>query len=427
MNDARGFYVETASAIAGYMRQELHLEHGLHYSIQGAANGPRVLTLMVAVNPRYARQIAGMSEQFSMAARLNRGVSVRIGRGHGGALALEIPKPQTLWYDVPVSRLPRRRFLSASIGFDDQFRPALVNFLDPLTPHALIAGATGSGKTNALRLIAYDLASQNDPASLKLVLVQTIKGCAAWAPFAGLPHLAYPVVADDATAWRVLAWAVAEISQRGREGRTSPRTFICIDEVQVLLEQPHFVKPIIDIAATGREFGVHLLVATQDPTARQLGDVTIKRNLAARLVGRVDSPTAAHAATGQNHTMAHTLAGAGDMLLVKPGELRRIATALVGQRDFEKLPRIENPAQPVDLSGFEDLARLPDVGSLRADPVEPEQVGTALVLSAGINRLQTELHCGPAKAARVREFADGVRRTLERLGYTIAPILPEMK
>jgi len=425
-DNINGFYASTANAISLHMQQEMRLLPAVHFNILGAANGPRVLTLSMAVNPRYARQIAGMAEQFSMACRLNRGVSVRIGRGRSGTLAVEIPKPKTLWYDVSVSRLPRRRFLSASVGIDDQFRPALVNFSDPLTPHALLAGTTGSGKTNAARLIVFDLVSQNEPDDLKVILIQTVKGGAAWTPFAQLPHLAYPVIVDDRTAWKVLAWAVAEISQRGREKRTKPEIFVFIDEVQVLLAQKHFVRPIVDIAAIGREFGIHLIAATQNPTKEQLGDMTFKRTLTVRLVGRVDSPAAANVATGQSNTMAHTLAGAGDMLLVTPGDTRRITTALVGEHNLAGLPRVEALAAPIDLA-VEDGARLPDVQAYtRADPFEPEQIGTALALNYGLNRLQREFSCGPAKAQRIKEFADGVRGTLARLGYSVAPILPEM-
>jgi S-DNA-T family DNA segregation ATPase FtsK/SpoIIIE len=189
-----------------------------------------------------------------------------------------------------------------------------------LTPHALIAGTTGSGKTNVQRLIVYDLALQNAPADVQFLLIDTRKRGSGWAPFAGLPHLAHPIITDDVTAARALGWATAEIDRRAAERRNTPRVFIGIDEAQALLEQEALIRPIVDIAGTGREFGVHLIAATQNPTAKQLGDITLKRNLSARLVGKVDGATAAHVATGQEGTEAHKLTGAGDMLLVTPDE-----------------------------------------------------------------------------------------------------------
>jgi hypothetical protein len=430
------FYEQTTFAIARYVRQELKLQPDVHYRVVGATNGPHVLTLTLSVNPRYAAPLMRLAEPLSMAARLDRGVSIRIDRGRQGTLYFEIPKPGGIgrdgkpWglhYSLPASSLPRRRFLLASVGFTSEFRPAGIDFSNPMTPHCLVAGSTGSGKTNAMRLIVYDLAQQNQPEDVGLILVQTIKGGAAWAPFARLPHLAYPLITDDATAWKVLAWLVAEISQRGRERRTTPQLLVAIDELQALLEQDHFVKPIVDLVTTGREAGIHLLAATQNPVAEQMKDLTIKRNMAVRLVGRVDGTDAAKAATGQNGSMAHTLCGGGDMLLVQPGGMRRVATALVGERDFERLPRAEAVAPRVELDGFEDLARLPDVPAGRADPVEPDQVALALTPAQGINKLQKALNCGPAKAQRVREFADGVQRRLAELGYAVGPILPDLR
>jgi hypothetical protein len=66
--DGQTFYRQTATAIANYLRQELNIMPGVHYRIAEATSGPRVLALTLMVNPRYARQIASLSEQLSMAA-----------------------------------------------------------------------------------------------------------------------------------------------------------------------------------------------------------------------------------------------------------------------------------------------------------------------------------------------------------------------
>ncbi len=297
--DSQIFCKQAATAVVGYLRQELNITPGVHYRFVEAMSGPRVLALTVVINLRYALTVMGLSEQLSMAAGLDRGVSIRVDRGRRGTLALEIPKPRGLWYNVPVTALPRRRWLLASVGFDNEYRPALVNFADPLTPHLLIAGTTGSGKTNSQRLIVYDLASQNTPDDVQFILIDVRKRGAAWRPFERLLHLARPVITDDQTALKALAWLVAEIGRRAADGRNTPRVFVGIDETQTLFESEPFVKLIVDVAATGREFGVHLVAVTQNPTVRQLGDITLKRNLSARLVGKVDDATAAHVATGQ--------------------------------------------------------------------------------------------------------------------------------
>ena len=155
-----------------------------------------------------------MSEQLSTAAGLNREASIRIDRGRAGALAVETPKPEALWYNVKITALPRRRWLRATLGLDNEHRPTLVDFSNPLTPHALIAGTTGSGKTNAQRLVVYDLASQNSPADVQFVLIDTRKRGIGCRPFQHLPHLLHPVITDDPTALRALSWAVAEVDRR---------------------------------------------------------------------------------------------------------------------------------------------------------------------------------------------------------------------
>ncbi len=381
--DGQAFYQASARAIAGYLAQELRLTPGVHYRFVEATSGPRVLALTIFVNPRYAGKIAGMAEPLSMAAGLDRGQAIRVDRGRRGTLCMEIPKPRELWYSVPVAALPRLRFLSASVGFDDQFRLALVNFSDPLTPHVLIAGTTGSGKTNVQRLVIFDLASQNTPDEVQFILIDTRKRGSGWAAFAALPHLLHPIITDDATAGRALAWAMAEIDRRAAERRNTPCVFIGIDEAQALLEQDELVKPIVDIAGTGREFGVHLLAATQNPTAKQLGDMTLKRNLSARLVGKVDDATAAHVATGQEGTEAHKLTGAGDMLLVTPDGTRRITAALVTDKDTGKLPKAETPAY-LDLAPYDDgdhvadVADLPGKAGRRPDPLDYFLLGRVL-------------------------------------------------
>jgi len=420
--DGRMFYTASATAIAGYLRQELNIAPEVHYRFVEATSGPRVLALMVVVNPRFATRIMGMAEQLSMAAGLDREVSIRIARGRRGTLVMEIPKPRELWYNVPVASLPRRRWLNASMGFDGEFRPALVDFGDPLTPHCLVAGTTGSGKTNAQRLIVFDLATQNGPEAVRFILIDTRKRGTGWAPFERLPHLLCPIVINDATALQTLSWAVAEIDRRTVERRTEPRIFIAIDEAQALLEQEQFVKPIADLAAVGREFGVHVILSAQNPTAAQLGDSNVKRNLSVRLVGRVDSATAATVATGQADTGAERLTGAGDMLLVRPDETRRITAALITERDTARLPRIETVVF-LDLSEYEDSERVGDQADVRgkvgrkADPIDFYLVGRLVGRLAKTPTLQdgtlaNRLGVFAGKVTRHRPVAEEVLRGL---------------
>lgn len=421
----REFYDRTTNAIAQYWRQELGgILPGTHYRIREAISGPRTINLLVVANPRYSAKIMGMSEALSQAAGLDAEQTIRIARGQAGGLSVEIPVPRELWFNISIRQLPARRWLKATVGLDTEHRPTLVDFASPVTAHCLVAGATGSGKTNAQRLLVYDLAIQNGPDEVRFVLIDTRKRGSGWRPFVDLPHLAHPVITDDPTALRALAWAVAEVDRRSIKGQTRPRVFIGIDEAQSVLEQPHFVKSLGDLAAVGREFGVHLIMAMQNPTSKQLGDTAIKRNVTVRLVGRTDSSESARVAAGIGGSGAEQLTGVGDFLLVQPDGVRRLTTALLSEADINRLPRAES-VDYLDLAEYEDVDHVLDqAANVRKDVLEPEHVLVALATGRGITWLASHLGIGSSKARRVKDFADAMRESGVNRGYTSIPLIP---
>ncbi len=421
--DERTFYNQSAAGIANYLWQEMRLRPGQNYQVRQLLDGPRCGAITLAINATYARRVMAMSDQLSMAAGLSRNSTIRIRRGDGSTLILEIPKPEPFWYNVPIMALPRHRGVRTTLGLDTDHRPALVDFSNPVTAHILIAGATGSGKTNAGRLLAYDLASQNEPGELNLLLIDTRKYGAAWREMSRLPHLAHPIIIDEVEAIRALGWAVAELDRRARQGYQKPLLFIGIDEAQALLESEQFTSPIVTLAGVGREFGIHLALLTQNPTAAMLGDNTIKRNLTARLVGRVDSSEAARVATGQGGSGAELLTGSGDMLLVQPGEIRRLMAALVTERDMARLPRVES-IRVLDFSEYEDVDHVVDQANLpggrNPDPLNPDHVAYALTHpDASQREINREFGIGFVKIRRVLEFASALNQAIESYGYAV--------
>jgi len=424
-------YQQVAGSIADYLFQEL----GLHpqrgdYRVVSATSGPRVLTLATIINPRHTPKVRALAEQLSMATGLDRSSQIRVARGNRGTLVFEVPKPKALWYDVPIRALPRRRGLKSSVGIDGQHRPAQVNFADPLTPHCLIAGTTGSGKTNTERLFILNLAKQNTPDDVRLLLLDTCKRGMGWRPLAHLSHLAHPIVTDDAEALQTLSWVLAEMDRRAMEGRSHPHLFVGIDEAQALLDRDEFVRPISRLAAVGREFGIHLLLATQNPTADQLGDTGIKRNLTTRLVGKVDSAQAATVAAGIKESGAELLTGPGDQLLVQPTGVTRLTVALVTDQDTSTLPTAET-VRHLDLGEFDDIDHVLNqtvdvdqtVDTSQAAPLEPAHVALALATGRGIGYLKTELKIGSARATRLKEFATAVLMSLTQdHQHTVVPL-----
>lgn len=415
------FYFQTAVAVANYLGQELNIYPHFHYQVLKAISGPRVLCLNFQINPTHASSIISMASQLSMAAGLDGNTTIRIARGSGGTLRLEVPKPEALWFNVDIEHLPQPGRLRLRFGLDHARRPVLMDFTNPLTPHLLIAGTTGSGKTNAVALLTFLLATQNKPKQVQLILLDTEKFGRNWRPFSNLPHLLHPIVTDREEAGRVLAWGLAEIDRRAQRPEPGPHLFFVIDEAQALLVKEPFPKYIGHLARKGREFGVHLLAVVHKPTREQLGSPDIKVDLSTRLVGRVDDATSAFVATGQKQTGAELLTSAGDMLFVKPGGVTRLFMALA-PKDTSDLPRVDR-VRRLELAQYEDIDHVIAQTKRLPDPVDPGHVAFALVdTNASQRSLVEQLSIGFPKAKRLKTFAHVLQQELLRLGYGICQL-----
>ncbi len=182
--------------------------------------------------------------------------------------------------------------------------------LDDDGPHGLIAGTTGSGKSELLRTLVASLATGNDPEHLTFALID-YKGGGALDECARLPHVVGLVTdLDEQLGERALRCLEAELRHREllfREARVShirdyqrerdggnldlepmPRLVVVIDEFATLVKAlPDFVDSLVGIAQRGRSLGVHLIMATQRPA----GSVSeaIKNNVKLRIALRLES------------------------------------------------------------------------------------------------------------------------------------------
>ncbi|MCU0259433.1 MAG: hypothetical protein MUE78_00300 [Ilumatobacteraceae bacterium] len=169
-------------------------------------------------------------------------------------------------------------------------------------PHALVAGTTGSGKSELLRTLVLGLASRHGPDALAIALVD-FKGGATFDGLAELPHVAGSVTdLDHGGAARLLASLDAEIVHRERvlrsvgapdlvscpAGVELPRLVVVVDELAALLDRhPGAAGSLAGIAQRGRSLGVHLVLATQRP-AGVVGEA-VRANVSARIALRVES------------------------------------------------------------------------------------------------------------------------------------------
>ncbi|MDO4666160.1 MAG: FtsK/SpoIIIE domain-containing protein [Actinomycetaceae bacterium] len=162
--------------------------------------------------------------------------------------------------------------------------------LAKMGPHALVAGTTGSGKSEALITWLLMLALHNPPSQLNFILVD-YKGGEAFAPLAKLPHTC-AVLTDLAPAQttRALSSLRAELRRREQQKAAGtnmgPRLVIVVDEFrEVSLTHPHVLQDLTRIAALGRSLGISLVLATQRPGGNI--DSNIRANTAITVCLRV--------------------------------------------------------------------------------------------------------------------------------------------
>ncbi|MEO7555295.1 MAG: FtsK/SpoIIIE domain-containing protein [Acidimicrobiales bacterium] len=266
--------------------------------------------------------------------------------------------------------------------------------LDRDGPHVLIAGTTGSGKSELLRTLVAGLAALSSPEQLTFLLID-FKGGAAFDACARLPHTVGLVTdLDEHLAQRALRCLDAELRHRERLLREHgaadlatyrlvsgapclPRLVVVVDEFATLkAEVPGFIDALVGVAQRGRSLGVHLVLATQRPAGAVSDD--IRANTALRIALRVQSATDSNDVLG-DAAAAQIPRGRPGRALVRfgPGELVSVQAALVtghlvgGDASLTVTPFTfagSETAAPAALGGPSDLAALVDAcGAAAAD------------------------------------------------------------
>jgi S-DNA-T family DNA segregation ATPase FtsK/SpoIIIE len=320
---------------------------------------PRKLTLLVSLSHGYSiEKLRGRSRDIAMALDVPH---VEVGHEAGHA-AVTIPLPAAYWRQPDFARMwfqvqvaegrQSRSDLQVLLGLDDNGRVLTLDLASAKTPHLLIAGTTGAGKTNLLRSVLASLVLLNAPSQVQIVLVDVKRY--EFTGFNGVQHMLFPVVTDK-TSWPA---AVGQVITRMRERRQQgparelmPRFLLVIDEVATVLEEYHGLEASLrELTATGRAEGCHAVLATQKPTAKALSTL-ISSNLPARIAGACVSATDALIITGRAQSGAEKLPGHGAFLLVtEGGKVRQFTAPLVEEQDLDRLlaevrARVHHPAE----------------------------------------------------------------------------------
>jgi S-DNA-T family DNA segregation ATPase FtsK/SpoIIIE len=293
--------------------------------VWGGVISPRVITFnLTPLMGTRLRKITQLSEEIAMAL----GVSYcRIYREEG-TLKVEIPREDGR--QVSLLELCRQARPAAPgtavLGVEKGGKTLMVRLNSPDVVHILVSGTTGSGKTELLRAVVASMAYLHRQSDCQIVLVDP-KG-RGLRVFDGLPHLLYPPASAIPDAIAVLTDIVMEMERRDRLGIDRPLIVVVVDELADLLMQggEEVERGLTRLVQRGRGAGVHVIAATQKPSAEVISSL-LRSNFPMRIVGRVVNPADAYLAAGVGGTNAERLMGRGDMLAVLQGQVIRFQAA----------------------------------------------------------------------------------------------------
>lgn len=332
----------------GRILEESLSSHGVDVRLVGRTVGPTVTRYELELGPgvKVARVTSLQKDiAYSLAATDVRILAPIPGRS---AIGIEVPNSSRQLValgDLMASAEAKNAThpLDVAIGKDISGRSVFLNL--STTPHLLIAGATGAGKSSGINCIITSLLMRTTPDQVKLILVDPKQ--VEMGQYARLPHLLTQPVNNPKKAANALAWAVREMEKRydllyemGYRDITgynaafdrgelvaeagTDRTFermkyivVVVDELNdlMMVAARDVEESITRIAQKARAVGIHLIIATQRPSVNVITGV-IKANIPARMAFAVSSQMDSRVILDQ--VGAEKLVGRGDMLLL-PG------------------------------------------------------------------------------------------------------------
>jgi S-DNA-T family DNA segregation ATPase FtsK/SpoIIIE len=343
------------------------------------------------------------------------------------ALGIEVPNKATSLVTLrEIIQTPTfqddKTLLSLAIGTDVSGN-TVVGDLTRM-PHLLIAGATGSGKSVCINALIAGMLFQATPEELKYILIDPKR--VEFSMFQDMPHLLVPVVTESDHATSALRWAVAEMETRYKlfashtvrniadfNGKAAdmglnplPYIVIVIDELAdlMMVAAGEIEELICRIAQLARAVGIHLLVATQRPSADIITGL-IKANIPSRIAFAVSSSIDSRVILDE--TGAEKLLGRGDMLYlpVEAGRATRLQGVFVSDREMKAIIDFwkaqGKPQYQEEIFNVEATVSWVKEG-MKRDPLFAK--GAHVVATEGrasVSLLQRKLNVGYTRAARI--------------------------
>ena len=302
------------------------------------------------------------------------------------------------------------------------------------TPHLLVAGTTGSGKSVFINTLLTSILYKFSPDDLRLILIDP--KMLELSVYNDIAHLLTPVVTEPKKAIIALKWVCKEMERRyslmNEENTRSLEAFnqkveekipyivIVIDEMADLMmtagkEVEHYVQRLAQMA---RACGIHLVMATQRPSVDIITG-SIKANFPSRISFQVASKYDSRTVLGE--IGAEQLLGNGDMLLMKNGgNILRYQSAFISDSEVTKLINEIKKGQSVKyLSELENIIKNNEEDPLSLSEEDEELISKSIDLIKRTNKastsfLQRNFQIGYNKAARIME-------SLEKRGVVSEP------
>ena len=306
-------------------------------------------------------------------------------------------------------------------------------------PHVLIAGTTGSGKSVCTNSLIVSILYKSTPDEVRFIMVDP--KMVELAPYNGIPHLLIPVVTDPKKAAGALQWAVFEMMKRYKmfsekgvkdlagynalaktdeDVKKLPTVVVVIDELAdlMLVAAKEVEESICRVAQMGRAAGMHLVVATQRPSADVITGL-MKANIPSRIAFAVASSMESRIIL--DTPGAEKLVGKGDMLysplgdskptrvqgcFITPEEIERVVAFVkdaAGEAHYDQ-DVIEKIQQAVDAKADKGKSAPADTAADGEDGDELLPAAVEVVLETGqasVSMLQRRLKLGYSRAARL--------------------------